>query len=260
MGDPLKISINANDLASQCKEFAEEVKQEIIEEVDKLAALTHAHILDQAEKRLKGKSFQKKFMESVKFDSVTVGLNIISISDEGLFVEEGIMSGAKMAGEDGKWLLKNSKTNAKGESYNIVPFEWSKPRGEVSTKNKKMVDELKTILADQKVGFRKIETNSKGSPRVGLLHDFNFGGNKPGRGNTPIFDRVRIYQTKVQDEISGKESVRRDIFTFRTVKKSSSKWVHPGMKKYQFLEEAEKWFMQKWEDEILPKIFAKWKE
>lgn len=254
----LKININVDALAAQCKEFAEEAKQDLIEGVSVLAASTHAKTLSMAADELKDKSFQQDFMKSVQFEEIASGVWAVSIAEEGLFVEEGIKSNTPMA--TSSWLLKNAKTNKKGEKYKVIPFEWSKPRGQMSTTAKGFVDDLKKMLRDQRVPFKKLERNASGSPRVGLLHDFNFGGEKPGRGNTPIFDRVRIYQTQTKNPKTGVVKNNREIVTFRTVKAGMGKWVHPGMEKKQFLEKASEWAMKEWEEKILPEIFAKWKE
>lgn len=254
----LKININVDELAKQCKEFAQEAKADLIEKVAVLAATTHAKVLEMAESELNGKSFQKDFMQSVHFEEIAQGVWAVSIGEQGLFVEEGIKPNTPMA--TSQWLLKNAQTNAKGEKYKVIPFEWSKPSGQQSTTAKGYVDQLKKMLKDQKVPFKKLELNSKGSPRVGLLHDFDFGGEKPGRGNTPIFDRVRIYQTETRNQKTGQSEFNRRIVTFRTAKESDFKWRHPGMEKKQFLEKAVEWAMKEWEEKMLPEVFAKWKE
>lgn len=270
----LKISINVDALAAQCKEFAEEARQDLIKKVSMLAAYTHVKVLEMAESELKEKSFQKKFMDSVHFEELATGVWSISIAEEGLFVEEGISPNTPMATD--KWLLKNAETNKKGEKYKIIPFEWSQARGQMSTTAKGYVDELKKMLRDQRIPFKKLEMNAQGSPRIGTLHDINFGGEKPGRGNTPIFDRVRIYQTQTENKKTGKMKYERQIVTFRTVKDPAGnetdpkkraklqaaglQWRHPGLEKKQFLEKAEEWAMKEWEDKMLPEVFKKWNE
>ncbi|CAK0741379.1 Phage protein [Azospirillaceae bacterium] len=252
---PLKIKIDTKDLAAQCKEFAKEAERDIRKGVSTLARATHAHVKEEAQEKLH--SSRRQFDENLRYEEVAEGIHVISVLEEGLFVEEGIKPGSDMKSDT--WLLKYAKTNKKGEKYNVIPFEWSKAPSEMTQRSRELVEELKDNLKKQRVPFKAIERNARGSPRIGLLHEFNFGGEKPGKGSTPVFDRVRISQQQEKND-EGKTFTKRTITTFRTVKKNQEgKWLHPGLEAKKFLDEAEKWAIREWEEIILPEIFRKWK-
>lgn len=97
-------------------------------------------------------------------------------------------------------------------------------------------------------------TGPNGAPK--LIKSFNFGGRIPGKGNTPIMNNVSIYQ-------SGKNgNVKRGILTFRTMKADPDQpgmWQRPEFKGKKFLERAYKLALERWKNEIEPKILDKWK-
>ena len=250
----IKIKIDTKSIAAQCKEFAKEAERDIKLGVAKLASQTHQEVLNMAQNGPdKLSSARKKFTDSVNFDDKTLGVFIISIAEEGMFVEEGIKPGTPMNTK--AWLLKNDE----GKGYKIIPFEWGRPPSDMPKKERDYVQDLRKELNAQNVGWKTIERNSKGSPRIGLLHEFNFGGPLPGKGNTPIFNRVRIEQKEKTDE-QGKKFIQRNITTFRTVREDQvGKWVHPGLTPKHYLEKAETFFWKEWEEKVLPEIFRKWK-
>jgi hypothetical protein len=122
-----------------------------------------------------------------------------------------------------------------------------------------------------------VERNPDGSPKTGLIHSLNLGGEQRGQTYTttyknpqgqplnapwksPVLDGVRIYQTATKGK-GGRESVRRDIMTFRVVssKHFGLKWNHPGLQGVKLLDEALQWAGEHWEMEILPSILEKFK-
>lgn len=262
----IQIKLNVKDLAAQCKEFAKEVEADIKKGVARLAAATHQEVLNMASNGPdKLDSSQRQFLENVKYKpDETIGIYIITILEDGMFVEEGVHAG-KMNTES--WLLKSNKakTNKDGKKYVFVPFEWGRPPSslpasdELRKRDRDYVQDLRKELNAQKIGWKKIERNDKGSPRIGILHEFNFGGPKPGKGNTPIFNRVTIAQEDKTDKNTGKKFIQRNITTFRTATEDKPGWEHPGLKPKHYLEKAEDFFWKEFEEKILPEVFRKWK-
>lgn len=244
----LKINIDAAGIAAQFKELALEVEQDIQKAVGNLAAMTHAKVSEEAQNELK--STRKAFMDSLAFEEISPGVWVVSIDEGGLFVEEGIPNNTDMK----PGLLKNAKTSKDGTRYKVIPFDHGKATSSMTPYAQGVVARIKQNLKGQKVPFKKIEMNKDGSPKRGLLHEFDFGGEKPGKGNTPVMDGVSIYQHVTQTG-----NVRRDIMTFRTVTdKQGDKWIHPGLEAKKYLDKAFDWAMKEWETNILPDIMKKY--
>ena len=248
----LKLNIDASKIAEQFKEFAVEVEQDLQKAVGQLAAMTHAKVVERANEELG--STRKKFMDSLGFEEIAPGVWVISIDEKGLFIEEGIEANHDMKPD---LLKEGSKTSKSGNRYKVIPFDYGKPPSQMTGTTQQLVNQIKQSLKQEKVSFKKIERNSDGSPKVGKLHEFNLGGPRLGKGNTPALKGLSIYQSMTK---SG--NVKRDILTFRTVSSgpaSAGKWHHPGMDGKKYLDWALEQATKEWENEILPKIMDKWK-
>lgn len=248
----LKIKIDVQSLAKQCKEFALEAEQDLKKGVKGLAASTHAHVIMMASEELK--SSRKPFLDNLGFEEIAEGVWIVSVDEKGLWVEEGIEPNTDMKPD----LLKNGKISPKtGYKYQIIPFKHSSPPSDLTDKAKAIVAQIKTNLKKEGVPFKNIEKDVNGKPKLGKLHSFNWGGEIPGKGNTPVLKGVSIYQT-----LTATGNTRRDILTFRTVSgspASAGKFIHPGLKAKKYLDIACEWASRTWENEILPEILNKWK-
>lgn len=260
----LKIKIDVQYLAKQCKEFAMEVEHDLRQGVANLSALARGKIVDLSGEKLH--STRNIFLKNLsRVEEPVPGVFVITLNEAALFIEEG-MDRHDMKPD----LLKDAKTGKNGR-YKIIPFEHSKLPQDMTGKQQNIVQQIRDNLKKEKPSFqydakgnakmgrpslRKIEYNSNGDPRLGKLHTFSWGGEKPGKGNTGVLQRVNIYQSK--DQVTGK--VNRSVFTFRTVTdKQTDKWVHPGVKAAKILDEAGDWAEKEFENEILPKVLAKWK-
>lgn len=253
----LKFNIDAAKIAAQFKEFALEVEQDLQKAVANLAAITDAKVKEMANQELH--STRKKYMDSLGFEEVAPGVWVISVDESGLFVEEGIEPNKDMKPD----LLKNDfKTSKEGHRYKAIPFDYGKAPSQMTASTQQLVAYMKKELKKEGVSMKKIERNQDGSPKVGKLHEFDFGNpggrmGGPGKGNTPVFKNLSIYQT-----LTKTGNVRRDILTFRTVSSgpaSAGKWHHPGLDAKKFLDRALEWAVQEWEAKILPEVLEKWK-
>ena len=253
----IKINIDVAKLAAQFKEFAVEVEQDLTKAVANLATITHAKVMEDANNVLH--STRKKFMDSLGFEEIAEGIWVISVDEQGMFVEEGIPENKDMKPD----LLRNAtKVSKDGHRYRAIPFDYGKAPSQQTAYTKGIVAQIKANLKKENVPYKKIELNSDGSPKLGKLHEFDFGGDKgrlggPGRGNTPIMNGVTIYQS-----MTASGNVRRDILTFRTVSSgpnSQGKWIHPGLEAKKFLDKAAEWAMEQWENQILPEVLGKYK-
>lgn len=247
---PLKINIDAAGIASQFKEFALEVEQDIKKAVGDLAAITHAKVAENAQAELK--SSRQIYTNNLGYEEITPGVWVVSLGEEALWIEEGIEPNKDMKPS----LLKNGKSSSTGTKYKVIPFQYSKAPSQMSTYAQGVVSQIRQNLKKKNIPFKKIEFNKDGSPKVGKIHEFNFGGERPGKGNTQVMKGVSIYQT-----LTKTGNVRRDILTFRTVSsgpKSQGKWIHPGLKGKKYMDIAADWAMSEWESKILPEIIQRW--
>lgn len=248
----IKIKFDVDKIAAQFKEFAMEVEQDLVKSVANLAAITHAKVSEMAQQELH--STRKDFMNSLEFEEIVPGVWVVSVDEKGLYIEEGIEANKDMKPD---LLKRGAKTSKDGHKYKSIPFDYGKYKSHLTPYAQGVVNQIKQNLRKQGILFRKIEFNKDGSPRTGKLHSLDFGGEIPGKGNTPVMKGVSIYQS-----ITKRGSVRRDILTFRTVSSgpaSEGKWIHPGLEPKHFLDKAAAWAMKEWEDNILPEILNKWK-
>lgn len=252
----LKIKIDIAAIASQFKQLATEVKQDLEKGVERLAAATNAHVRMEAEENLSGPTYLK-FNKSIGFDNVSPGIWVVSIDEKGMWVEEGLHPNFDMK----PGLLKNAKdVSERGYKYRSVPFDMGKSKSTSTGYEFNLRQRVKSELAKNKIPFKKIEKDANGKPKEGLLHKLNFGGEIPGKGNTPVLQGLSIYQT-----VTKTGNVRRDIMTFRTVSGdpqsgSANKWMHPGYDAKKFLDHAQEWAEKEWENTILPEILSRWKD
>lgn len=248
----LKITINVDSISKQFKEFAKEVEKDVKKGVATLAASTQAHVIELAQTELH--SSRDIFLDNLKYEEISPGVHIISVLDKGFWVEEGLDAGFDM--KPGLLDSPKAKTSKKGYKYLAVPFKHNTAPSKMTPVAKDVVSQIKKNLKKENVPFKKLELNADGSPRLGKLHSFNWGGEKLGKGNTGSLERVSIYQTTTKTG-----NVRRDIMTFRTVSgspASQGKWKHGGVEGKKFLDRASNWAMATWEQFILPEIIKKW--
>lgn len=261
----LKITINVDEIVGQLQEFKEEIAKDISLEIGRVAAQAKGYIEDQAKSKLK--SSRDIFLRNLTYEEVSPGIHMITVLDEGIFVEEGFASPFDM--KPGLLNSDKAKTGENGFRYLSVPFQHNKAPSSMTPKSLDIRDRLLKNLArenkqrkgrgESKVPWMKpLELNSDGSPKMGRLHTFNWGGEYPTpQAKTKDLERVSVYQSL--DKGTGK--VRRDFFTFRTVTDNpeyKDKWIHPPQEGKKFLEDAEQWFINKWENEALPAVLKKW--
>lgn len=248
----LKVKLNTAALAATLKEFAMEVQQDVKTAVAVLAQQTKERVLSESQNKLSSPTFLK-FKDSVGLEEAAPGIHIVSVDEKALWIEEGIEANADMK----EGLLKNAtKTSKAGYKYTSIPFDHGKSSAKASGYETNLRKRVEFALKKSGIPFKKIEKNPDGSPKTGLLHKMSLGGEIPGKGNTPVLDRVSVYQTLTK---SG--NIRRDILTFRTVSgdpKYADKWHHPGYAARKFLDDAQEWAEREWEQTIIPEILAKW--
>jgi hypothetical protein len=240
----LKFEINADEILSQFSEFKDEIKKNLEDSLRNLVSLTRARIVEQTD--VLSSATNRIYMESLQDEQeVAPNVWVIALDEKAFWIEEGIEAGHDMKPD----LLKGKKLRA-------IPFRYDRPESRNTPTTQGLIGEIKQKLKKENLSISKIEKNASGSPRVGKLHEFNFGGPIPGRGNTPALQRLTIYQSQNKE---GK--VRRDVLTFRSVSSgpaSEGKWIHPGYEAKHFMDKAMDKAVKDWEEQILPEILEKW--
>jgi hypothetical protein len=121
------------------------------------------------------------------------------------------------------------------------------------------------------VPFSKIEKDSAGAPRLGLLHTFDIEQQPlkthegPGMGSGPI-GQVRQGPTgipflrgvQVSQRMVG-DKAKRFIATFRVASsrhRDEGRWRHPGNAAVPILEDVLRWAQEAWDSKIGPELAA----
>lgn len=244
----IKIEIDVEGIAAQFKEIHREVEADLQKGVKRLASSIWAKILEDSQQELH--TTRDIYREALsKPVEMANGVYLIALQGSAMWIEEGIRSGYDMK----EGLLKNAKTYPSGKRYKVVPFQYNKAPSSMTGFAKSVSSQIQRQLSKRGIPYQGIETGLDNKPRNGRLWEFNWGGAKPGKGNTPVMQGVNIYQN-----VQG-GNVRRDILTFRTVTEDQKgKWIHPGIQPHHFFERAEVWGRSEWEHNIEPDILEKW--
>lgn len=247
----LLFNINIDDFEGVMEEFKKDLQVELNQAVERLADMTLEKTLEFAGEKLH--TTLHIYKDNLSSRKEGTGVYIVSLDQKALFLEEGLPNNFDMK----PGLLKNAKTSKAGNRYAVVPFSHDTKPSQTGPKAQDLIDQVKKVLKQENIPFKKIELDKNGSPRLGLLHKIDIDSAKPtAKASTPALQGLRIYQNK--DE---KGKVSRGIFTFRTVTdgpKGVDKFIHPGLEANQFMDKAFAWAMDTFDKEIMPELTKKW--
>ncbi len=261
----LELNIDFEGILREHSDQVQAIQKELQMGVQALAASTHAHVLEQAAVKLHSR--HDTYRKAVSFDQIDANVWAVTVHQEALWIEDGMpahsMVPDMLAGAAKKNKLKRA---ADGSTYMVIPFEHNKAPTRQTTEARSITDRLRGELKSRKIPYQKIERNQDGSPKTGLLHKLDLGGEQRGATkinqawSSPVLDGVRIYQ-KLTKSAKGKASASRSVVTFRVVssKHFGLKWNYPGIGGIKLLDEALTWAASEWEKVILPSILEKFK-
>ena len=249
----LLFKIDENDFKDVLEEFKKDVIKEVNESVGALSEMVFAKTLEFAQAGLHTTfHIYKDGLTTYKEGN---GVFVINLDSKALWIEDGLPENFDMK----PGLLKNAKTSKSGHRYAVVPFKHDTKPSQNTPKAQGLIDQVKRVLKQENIPFKKIELDKNGSPRIGLLHKIDIDSAKPSaKASTPALQGLRIYQNKDQ---SGK--VSRGIFTFRTVTDGPAgdgKWIHPGLEAKLFMDKAFEWGVGIWDTQIMPELLKKWSD
>lgn len=247
------IEIDVKALASRFKEIQKQVEKALNDAIGGLAASTHARALELANEKLN--SLSEQYKDALSFEHVSDNIWVVSLNmDKAGFIEAGRSSGFQRELLNGK----SAKTNLKGEKYAVIPFHHNKSPSKQTVKAQNYANQIKSFLKEKNIDWKKLEFNSDGSPKLGLLHKFDIPSEKPtAKASHPALSGVAIYQKKNE-----KGKVEKSVMTFRVITEQHEKdgrWFHPGLKGVHIIDECYKWALDTWDSKILPAILEKFK-
>lgn len=263
------INLDISPIVGLAKQFEENTRRVMSDALRDLATQTHAHIVEQVQKKLH--STRQKYLDALSFKQVDNDTWVINLDKSAMFIEEG-MNRTEML----PFLLKSpkAKTAKDGSRYLVVPFEHKKGPTESTPAQKTLTDTIKAEMKKRKIPYGNIEKDAQGNAKTGLLHSFDImksplkSGAGPGQGHGPVgqvrqgptgipfLQGVRVYQTRMTDKM-GKSHVKKSIVTFRVASskhKGTGRWVHPGLEAKRFFDEAAKWAQDEFENRIRDQI------
>lgn len=249
--------------------FDDAVKEQMKKAGEQLTAMTRAHIVEEANKKLHTR--REMFIEGLSHFKLNDDTWVVNLDAKVRWIDDGL-SAHNMLDD----LLKSpkAKTSKDGSKYIVVPFQHKKGPTQQTPAQKNLLDTIKAELKSRGINYGKLEQGGDGKPKLGLLHSFDINTkptkthNGPGQGKGPIgsvvqgptgiplLQGIRIYQREVKNKDGG-TSVRRDIMTFRVASskhKGQGRWDHPGLPPAKLMDEAYEWAKRTWEREIVPQL------
>ena len=247
----LKYEINADEILAAFSQFKDEAQKAMEESFEKMVFDAYADVVKQASTL--SSATNKIYMEALQQPhDVTPHVWVIALDEKALWIEEGIEANKDMK----PGLLKGAK-------YKVIPFRYDKKPSANTPMTQALVSEINQKLRKHDLSISKIEKDAAGSPKQGLLHEFDMSGKgrhvswvKRRSDETHPLTRLRIYQNTDKQG-----NTRRDAMVFRTVTSgpaSAGKFIHPGYAAKNFMDKAMDKAINEWENRVLPEIFAKW--
>ena len=232
----------------------------------------YGHIVQQATENLHSR--REVYLENLIVDDKNENVFIITLKEKAMFIEEGQSNHNMLAA-----LLKNAKKSGPGGPYRDIPFNHGGSEAKaVTPAQQNLISTIQTALTQKKISYDKIEHDSAGKAKMGLLHSFNIstgplkthhgvgqgqgsiGRPIQGHGGTPHLQGVRVYQREFEHKLTKQKKVGRFIMTFRRASASQEgkgMWDHPGSKAMDFFGEGFKWGLSHFDDTIAPKLMDK---
>lgn len=273
----LYINVDCGDL-DDLLDIGEAATSAMEKAVRNLTAATHAKAVELAGQKLHTR--RGMFVDALSIFQVDEGTFVVNLDKGAVWIDEGTGSHSML-----DYLLKskNVKTAKDGSRYLIVPFKHNKGKQEMTPGQQALLATIKKELAAVGETPNRIETDSSGKAKIGLVRSLDItkapistNGNPIGKGpkgqvaqgasgGIPLLKGVRIYQKEQKDkdgntvkDSSGNTKIQRDVMTFRIAssKHRGTKWESKGVKPTNIMEESLKWAMETWESQIRPGILT----
>lgn len=236
-----------------------------------LTAATRGKIVELAQEKLHSR--RGMFIDALTHFQLDETTFVVNLDKSARWIDDGMDAHDML--ED---LLKSKKAKrAKdGSTYVVIPFQHNKAKQSLTPAQQSLLNTIKKELASVGATPNKIEMDSSGKPKLGLVRSLDItkapvstgahpiGAGPKGQvaqgatGGIPLLKGVRIYQKEIKDK-NGEAKVGRFVMTFRIASskhKGGGKWQHPGVGAANLMEEGYKWAMDQFENKIAPQIIA----
>lgn len=257
------------------------------EAVRDLTSMAHAKATEIAQQKLKTR--RKLFVESLSVSQINEFTWVLVLDAKAVWVDEGMDPHDMLQA-----LLRSpkAKTAKDGSKYMVVPFQHgsSSDNGPVQQES---VDAIKSAMKQRGIPFGKVERDSSGRPKYGLLHRFDAtaplkGGMGPGQGhgqvgsprqgmtarNAAVLQGAGGFESSkrsgggtghlqgvaVYQHPGAGKGTQRSIMTFRVAsskQQGGGRWQHPGLEKAAIFDEVFAWISTTWEKDVGPAVMEK---
>ena len=247
----LKLEIDAEGIANTFGEIRQEVEKAITDATKLASSMSLTKANELAGERLKAR--RETYLKALSWNEIAPGFWTVELDESAMWIEDGMEPHSQI--ED--LLRKNYKVNKKGEKYKVIPFDQGKNPSQLNPKGQELVSQVKRELKARGVPYKKLELDSSGNPRLGILHQIkDIQSEKPSKkAKYGALDGLTISQTRDPRTMK----VKRNIMTFRVVKESQAadgRWWHPGLRPVNILDDTFAWISKVFDDEILPQALS----
>lgn len=241
---PLRFDINIDEITKGFGDLKKDIENDINIAAKTLASMIYTSITDKVQANLH--STRKIYMDALSAPiEVEPGCFLISLDAKALFLEDG-SAGGPMTG-----LLDSPKAKqGKNGKYINVPFLHSKTPSQMTDSAKSVSLSIRAELKKRNIGYKTLEMNEKGEPKIGILHQFTVKGEKlkDSHKHGPM-EGVNVIQQK-----NAKTGlVERNVLTFRTMTEDNP-WIAKEIKPNHFFESSYDDAVMLWNETILPEI------
>lgn len=290
--------INIDEIADKISLASNVIESRVKTAVEALSVSVHAFIINRASSELSG--FKKDFFlgtgehakketqkstphpgvdqsaRHVRWVKVADSLWVVELDEKVAWIEQG-RSPVSMATED--WLLKPGskglKTAKDGSKYKAIPFTHTRGGKDLNTDKPALASIINKAFKAQKIPLKKIEKDSSGNPKLGVIHKLQINIPEGGHASMPgIFSRPRspeeaaatglkahggIHYLKdavVIQRKNPKGKVVKEAVTFRIVSskhQAENRWMYPAVKPFGAIPAAYQYAQEEWA-QILPKL------
>jgi hypothetical protein len=239
----LDFKINIDDITKGFGELKKDIENDVQNATKALATMIYTSISDKVQQNLH--STRKLYMDNLNAPvEVEPGVFLVSLNSAALFLENGKSAGP-MTG------LLNSPSAKEGANgkYIAIPFVHSKNPSQMTSTAQQVSQSIRTELKKRSIGYKTLEMDEKGQPKIGTLHQFTVKGNKlkDSHKSGPM-EGINVIQ-----RVGASGKVERSVVTFRTMSEKDI-WISPEMKPHHFFESSFDDAIKMWNEQILPEI------
>jgi hypothetical protein len=264
------LNLDIGDILDMKESFQPKVDEVLRQAVSDLTRQTHGHILEEVNKKLH--STREKYLQALSPPmQVEKDIWVIELDASANWIEEGIPPNTSML----KGLLSSpkAKTAKDGSKYIVVPFQHNKGPTQSTPAQISLTETIKAEMKKRQIPYGKIEKDTLGNPKTGLLHSFDIknkplktaegvgqghgpiGSVKQGATGIPFLQGIRVYQKHIVDPKTNKKTTAKQIMTFRVASsKNPDAFIHPGLTPKRFLDEAAKWAYDQFDNLIRDQV------